>query len=231
MTTHTKIQKELLELYGGEMEVTVPLGRVDIVTPTEIMEVKTRPQHYQKALGQLLAYKYCMPDHRPVLILDSVEEIPHHIQELMNAYGIEVRVHDYTRRLLEEEVEKKRAYYKSVLMLPSSNAKRPIKSYFNCNNDTTLTSEEKDLVLDCLRGTEIVEVCLLEDIDPVEGFSFLYYADVPVLQGDEQEEELYEDDEMTPSQKYRLSLALLYQVFINHENDSRLRTYFEKNGF
>lgn len=48
---------------GGQTEVQTPDGRVDIVTPTEIIEVKT-VQRWKHALGQILVYGQYYPFHR-----------------------------------------------------------------------------------------------------------------------------------------------------------------------
>lgn len=46
---------------NGETEIRTPVGRPDIVTKHEVIEVKSF-RYWQAALGQLLAYSYYFPD-------------------------------------------------------------------------------------------------------------------------------------------------------------------------
>ena len=48
---------------GGTTEVVTPLGRIDIVTATEIIEVKAAAQ-WKQALGQILVYGRDYPMHQ-----------------------------------------------------------------------------------------------------------------------------------------------------------------------
>ena len=57
------IQEKLANLLNGETEVETPVGRVDILTPTEIIEVKIARQ-WKSALGQVLAYAHYYPSHQ-----------------------------------------------------------------------------------------------------------------------------------------------------------------------
>ncbi len=47
----------------GQTEVTTPVGRIDILTANEIIEVKSIKQ-WKAALGQVIAYGHYYPSHR-----------------------------------------------------------------------------------------------------------------------------------------------------------------------
>lgn len=57
------IQEKLSIRLGGETEVVTPVGRIDILTSTEIIEIKSA-HLWKSALGQVLAYGYYFPSHR-----------------------------------------------------------------------------------------------------------------------------------------------------------------------
>lgn len=60
-----QIEKEVTAMLqteeGGELDVCCQYGLVDLVTETEIIEVKN-VQHYKHALGQIQAYSLCFAD-------------------------------------------------------------------------------------------------------------------------------------------------------------------------
>ncbi len=56
-------QLKLLEsLHNGRIEVDTPVGKIDILTPTELIEVK-EIKKWKSALGQVIAYGYFYPRH------------------------------------------------------------------------------------------------------------------------------------------------------------------------
>lgn len=64
--TSEKVFRDLLaKELNGQVEVTLPnqFGRIDIVTPTEIIEVKALKQ-WKAALGQIMIYSLAYPNHR-----------------------------------------------------------------------------------------------------------------------------------------------------------------------
>ena len=61
-------EAEVVARYSGRKEVITPVGRIDILTPTLIIEVKAI-KHWKGALGQVLAYRHFYPNHQPHLIL------------------------------------------------------------------------------------------------------------------------------------------------------------------
>lgn len=57
-----KIQRKLAAELGGIMEVSVRTGRIDILTETEIIEIKEL-KFWKAGAGQLMIYKQSYPDH------------------------------------------------------------------------------------------------------------------------------------------------------------------------
>ena len=60
-------------LRNARQEVKTPVGRIDILTPTDIYELKTYRQA-KHAIGQLLSYSYFYPEHELNLVLFDVPE-------------------------------------------------------------------------------------------------------------------------------------------------------------
>jgi hypothetical protein len=56
------IQKRMQEELGGKMEAYTPIGRVDLVTATEIIEIK-KIEDWKEALGQVIAKAQTFPNH------------------------------------------------------------------------------------------------------------------------------------------------------------------------
>lgn len=78
--------------YGGLIEVPIPgIGRIDVLTPDKIIEVKT-VNLWKGGLGQLLVYAIFYPKHQPVLALTpaktcyKIEEI----ERIVNSFGVEI---------------------------------------------------------------------------------------------------------------------------------------------
>ena len=64
-----QIQERLARFYYPcEIEVQTPSGRVDILTPFLLIEIK-ETRHWKHGVGQLLAYKQHYPNHQLVLYL------------------------------------------------------------------------------------------------------------------------------------------------------------------
>lgn len=61
--TESGYRDRLAAQLGGKTEVAVPGGRIDILTPTEVIEVKRVPQ-WKAALGQVLVYGGAYRDRR-----------------------------------------------------------------------------------------------------------------------------------------------------------------------
>ncbi len=56
-----KIQSKLAKQEGGTVEVPTPVGRIDVLTSTQIIEVKEW-RRWKEALGQILSYAEYYPD-------------------------------------------------------------------------------------------------------------------------------------------------------------------------
>ena len=57
-----RVRAALLAEVGGQTEVITAVGRIDILTASEVIEVK-RISDWKEALGQILAYSAFFPDH------------------------------------------------------------------------------------------------------------------------------------------------------------------------
>lgn len=63
-TNKEKLVRDYLQSQiGGVVEVTTPVGRIDLLTPTEIIEVKSF-KDWKGALGQVLVYSGFYPQHK-----------------------------------------------------------------------------------------------------------------------------------------------------------------------
>ena len=67
-----QVQEELSDREGGTMEVKCKYGAVDVLTEREVIEVKAVGQ-WKHALGQVLAYSACFPEHQARIHLYSDE--------------------------------------------------------------------------------------------------------------------------------------------------------------
>ena len=70
-TLERKIQTQLSRRLQGNIEVPCPIGRIDIVTDTHIIEVK-RFLKWKNALGQILTYAVYFPYHHKQIHLFDI---------------------------------------------------------------------------------------------------------------------------------------------------------------
>jgi hypothetical protein len=63
-----RVQAYLHEKLGGSKEVKTPLGRIDLLTDSEIIEIKLF-KNWKSALGQVLVYAKFYPSHQKRLYL------------------------------------------------------------------------------------------------------------------------------------------------------------------
>jgi hypothetical protein len=63
-----QIQLKLSKKLNARMEVCCPVGRIDLLTNTEIIEVKYIT-NWKHAIGQINAYSYFYPNHKKVIYL------------------------------------------------------------------------------------------------------------------------------------------------------------------
>jgi hypothetical protein len=79
---------------GSRIEVKTPSGYIDILTDTEVIEIK-KGNAWKDALGQLLAYGEYYPEHIKVVYLFEYKELNlDEIVRIFTKYGIVVRYHD-----------------------------------------------------------------------------------------------------------------------------------------
>lgn len=63
LRTEKDIQDKLNMELNGEKEVCTPVGNIDILTMTELIEIK-KTHSWKSALGQVLAYSHFYPSHK-----------------------------------------------------------------------------------------------------------------------------------------------------------------------
>jgi hypothetical protein len=67
-----QIQIALWKQLGGQVEVETPAGRIDLLTDTEIIEIK-RAKNWKAAIGQVISYAMYFPDRQKrVHLFDKV---------------------------------------------------------------------------------------------------------------------------------------------------------------
>lgn len=64
----SQVRDQLVLQVGGQIEVAVPIGRIDILTPHSVIEVK-KGRHWMHGIGQLQAYGQYFPDRKKILQL------------------------------------------------------------------------------------------------------------------------------------------------------------------
>ena len=67
-STEQTVQKQLNDEIGGKMEVSIPPGKIDILTNSQIIEVKL-VKNWMKGVGQLMIYGQHFPNHEKRLHL------------------------------------------------------------------------------------------------------------------------------------------------------------------
>lgn len=68
-STEAQIQAKLLStIEGAKAEVSTPYGRIDILSSTQIIEIK-RADKWKDAIGQIQAYSTAYPHHKKVIYL------------------------------------------------------------------------------------------------------------------------------------------------------------------
>ena len=66
-----EIQLKLNEILNGLLEVSTPVGKIDILTDTLLIEIK-KAKDWKAAIGQLLMYGHYYPKHQKILYLFDV---------------------------------------------------------------------------------------------------------------------------------------------------------------
>lgn len=84
-------QLKLAADLDGKREITVPCGRIDVLTDQLVIEVKTAKQ-YKHAIGQVLCYQLYKPTKRPAIALfgrlNAKEQAT--VRKCCNQLGIEL---------------------------------------------------------------------------------------------------------------------------------------------
>ena len=68
-----QVQTRLHSILGGTLEARTPVGRIDLLTNTELIEIKAAI-HWKEAIGQLLTYSHYHPKHKKRLHLFSATD-------------------------------------------------------------------------------------------------------------------------------------------------------------
>lgn len=77
------MQAYLHEKLGGRKEVKTPLGRIDLLTDSQIIEIKFF-KNWKSALGQVLVYSKFYPSHQKRLFLFE-RKVPKHLNLIKDA--------------------------------------------------------------------------------------------------------------------------------------------------
>ncbi len=72
---------------GSRTEVSTEFGRIDILTPTEVIEVK-RATQWKQAIGQVEIYLHTYPNHKPRIHLFGKTKHQAMIQAVCQTKGI-----------------------------------------------------------------------------------------------------------------------------------------------
>jgi hypothetical protein len=90
------IRDKLALEYSGEVEVETKFGKIDVLTPTMIIEVKTA-RSWKHALGQILAYSEEYKSHKKVICLFDLDKCMYSVKDIRDVYS------KYSVELLVEE--------------------------------------------------------------------------------------------------------------------------------
>ena len=88
------IQKKLQKKLGGKTEVETPVGNIDLLTKSELIEIKSF-DNWKHALGQLIAYSTFYPNKEKCMYLfDSSNKSVHNIKKICKANDIRLVIYD-----------------------------------------------------------------------------------------------------------------------------------------
>ena len=87
------VQQQVAKEWNGQMEVETPVGFIDVLTPTMIIEVKEASK-WKHAIGQILAYSAYYPDKEKCIYLFGPLDRKHVVDFICKQHGIKVMVHD-----------------------------------------------------------------------------------------------------------------------------------------
>jgi hypothetical protein len=83
------VRDRLKSIIGGTSEVITPAGRIDLLTNTEIIEVR-RAEDWKSALGQALAYQYFYADRKAKLHLFNFCQNRKVIEQVCSQFNVAV---------------------------------------------------------------------------------------------------------------------------------------------
>ena len=86
------IARQLKTRLGGKREVRTPMGRIDLLTETQLIEIK-KFRDWRNAIGQVLIYSEFYPSHEKVIYLYD-REIPRQLELISSAclkHGIVIK--------------------------------------------------------------------------------------------------------------------------------------------
>lgn len=84
-----KVQKRLSNLINGKIEVQCKTGAIDILTDTEIIEVK-KAKDWKHAIGQVLVYQLEYPDHKARIHL--YEDCSNEFKQMVRSFASQLNV-------------------------------------------------------------------------------------------------------------------------------------------
>lgn len=90
------IRDKLALEYSGEVEVETKFGKIDVLTSTMIIEVKTT-RSWKHALGQILAYSEEYKSHKKVVCLFDLDKCMYSVKDIREVYckyGVELLVQE-----------------------------------------------------------------------------------------------------------------------------------------
>jgi hypothetical protein len=85
-----EIQTYLHDKLGGRIEVLCEGDYIDLLTETQIIEIKNIKK-WKHALGQILSYSPDYPNHEKVLYLFGTYENTEHIEKTCGLFGVTVK--------------------------------------------------------------------------------------------------------------------------------------------
>jgi len=90
------IRDKLALEYSGEVEVETKFGKIDVLTASMIIEVKTA-RSWKHALGQILAYSEEYKSHKKVVCLFDLDKCMYSVKDIRDVYskyGVELLVEE-----------------------------------------------------------------------------------------------------------------------------------------
>jgi hypothetical protein len=88
-----EIQNKLAKEYDAKTEVVTEVGNIDLLTDTEIIEIKCA-SNWKSALGQVISYGEFYPNHsKKIILFGEVGTSMDTIKRICAKFGVEVKMH------------------------------------------------------------------------------------------------------------------------------------------